>query len=69
MSKRHYVDAFEDTDAETIGLLGSRFLKVTSSTQYDGHARNRKASNDTEYHERTRKVAKARQRGWPSSDY
>ena len=27
MSKRHYVDAFEDTDAETIGLLGSRFFE------------------------------------------
>jgi len=68
MSKRHYVDAFEDTEADTIGLLGSRFSKITSTAEYDGHARIRKASNDTEYNERTRKVSKARHRG-PVSDY
>jgi hypothetical protein len=68
MSKRHYVDAFEDTDAETLGMLGSRFSKVTSAGEYGGHARSRKASNDSEYHERTRKVGKVRQRGH-TSDY
>lgn len=68
MSKRHYVDAFEDADADTIGLLGSRFSKITSTAQYGGHERIRKASNDTEYSERTRKVSKARQRG-PVNDY
>jgi hypothetical protein len=68
MSKRHFVDAYEDTDAETISLLGSRFSKVTAAAEYGGHSRSRRASNDAEYSERTRKVSKARQRG-PANDY
>lgn len=69
MSKRHYVDALDDTDAETFGLLASRYTKLATSTEHDAHVRSRKASNDSEYHERVRKVGKVRQRDWPPGEY
>lgn len=69
MSKRYYVDALDDTDAETYALLASRYSKLAMPAEHDIHTRGRKASNDSEYHERVRKIGKIRQRDWPESIY
>jgi len=68
MSRRHYIDLFSDTDAETFNLLGSRFAKITAPAQQVAKRRGEGASNGSDYAPKLRKAPRIRPREWLPTD-